>query len=112
IEEDSNKSEKELKYSPLSNDPTILSSYDQLSTIFNRMNRSWKSQTECTDRAHIWSYEEWKRSGHVFNKVFLFFTDTYIRRYNYHWWFHVSPYSLVKNGEGTTEYVVDRKYTS
>ena len=99
-------------YYPESDDATVLESYSDLSTIFNRMNRSWKAKTECTDRAHIWSYEEWKRSGHVSKKVFLFFTNTYIRRYNYHWWFHVSPYNLVKNGDSITEYVVDRKYTS
>jgi hypothetical protein len=97
---------------PYHDKATILDSYGELTTLFNRMNRSWKTTTECTDRAHIWSYEEWKRSKHISRKVFLFFTDTYIRRYNYNWWFHVSPYQLVKNGSGSTEYVVDRKYTS
>jgi hypothetical protein len=103
--------EKEFSYA-MDEDATILDSYGDLTTLFNRMNRSWKANTECTDRAHIWSYEEWKRSGHVSKKVFLFFTNTYIRRYNYHWWFHVSPYNLVKDGNSTIEYVVDRKYTS
>lgn len=87
---------------------TVLPSYAAATSLFAGMNRSWKSNTECTDRAHIWSYEEWRKSGHVSRKVFLFFTNTYIRRYNFHWWFHVSPYTFV----GSTEYVMDRRYNS
>lgn len=89
---------------------TVLPSYSSASSIFSGMNRSWRSNTECTDRAHVWAYEEWKKSGLISRKVFLFFTNTYIRRYNYGWWFHVSPYVLV--GDSSTEYVMDRRYTS
>ncbi len=89
---------------------TVLPSYSAASSIFAGMNRSWKSNTECTDRAHVWTYEEWKKSGLISRKVFLFFTNTYIRRYNFGWWFHVSPYVLV--GENSTEYTMDRRYAS
>lgn len=89
---------------------TVLPSYQAALSIFSGMNRSYKSRTECTDRAHVWTYEEWKKSGLISRKVFLFFTNTYIRRYNYGWWFHVSPYTLV--GSDSTEYVMDRRYTS
>lgn len=91
---------------------TLLKNYEQVSTIFNRMNSSWKSKTECTDRANIWSYEEWLRSGHISKKVFVFFTSTYIRKYNFGWWFHVAPYTTIQNNGATTEYVLDRKYSS
>ena len=87
---------------------TVLTSYAEANSIFRGMNRSYKKNTECTDRAHVWSYEEWKKHGLISRKVFMFFTNTYIRRYNYHWWFHVSPYTLV----GNQEYIMDRKYTS
>lgn len=92
-------------------DTTVLSSMGAASNIFWGMNRSWRSNTECTDRAHVWAYEEWKKHGLVSRKVFMFFTNTYIRRYNYHWWFHVSPYTLVQTGEGVIEQVLDRRYT-
>jgi hypothetical protein len=97
---------------PASTDTTVLPNMAAASNVFSGMNRSWKSNTECTDRAHIWSYEEWKKRSLVSRKVFMFFTDTYIRRYNYHWWFHVSPYTLVQSGDGVTEQVLDRRYTS
>lgn len=96
----------------ISEKATVLGSYAQANTIFRGMNRSYKSNTECTDRAHVWSYEEWKKRSLVTRKVFMFFTNTYIRRYNYHWWFHVSPYTLVSSGSGVTEYILDRRYTS
>lgn len=87
---------------------TDLPSEAEASRIFSGMNRSYYSKTECTDRAHVWTYEEWKKNNLYSRKVFLFFTNTYIRRYRYHWWFHVSPYVLVQG----TERVMDRRYTS
>lgn len=87
---------------------TDLPSEAEASRIFSGMNRSYYSNTECTDRAHVWTYEELKKNSLVSRKVFLFFTNTYIRRYRYHWWFHVSPYVLVNGAER----VMDRRYTS
>lgn len=87
---------------------TVLANYAEANSIFRGMNRSYKKNTECTDRAHVWAYEEWKKHNLISRKVFMFFTNTYIRRYNYHWWFHVSPYTLV----GSQEYIMDRRYTS
>jgi hypothetical protein len=91
--------------------PTVLSDYSTAKSIFNGMNRSYKSKTECSDRAHVWSYEEWKKHGLVSNKVFLFFTNTYIRRYRFYWWFHVSPYTLIRENGNVVEHVMDRRYT-
>jgi hypothetical protein len=87
---------------------TDLPSEEEASRIFRGMNRSYYSRTECTDRAHVWTYEELKKNNLVSRKVFLFFTNTYIRRYRYNWWFHVSPYVLVQGQER----VMDRRYTS
>lgn len=94
----------------ISEDATVLPSYSEASTIFNGMNRSYYNKTECTDRAHVWSYEEWKKYKLISRKVFMFFTSTYIRRYNYNWWFHVSPYTLVSENGMITEYVLDRRF--
>lgn len=96
----------------VSQEPTIVPDYATARNIFNGMNRSYKSNTECTDRAHVWSYEEWKKRGLIQNKVFLFFTNTYIRAYRYHWWFHVSPYTLVRERGEIVDHVMDRRYTS
>lgn len=95
----------------MSVDPTILPDHATALTIFRGMNNSWKSKTECTDRAHVWSYEEWKKRGLIQKKVFLFFTQTYIRRYRYHWWFHVSPYTFIQHDNEVVEHVMDRRYT-
>lgn len=87
---------------------TDLPSEEEATRIFRGMNRSYYSDTECTDRAHVWTYEEMNKNNLISRKVFLFFTNTYIRRYRYHWWFHVSPYVLVLGSER----VMDRRYTS
>ncbi|MFP5386182.1 MAG: protein-glutamine glutaminase family protein [Bacteriovoracia bacterium] len=92
-------------------DPTVLPDYSSAKRIFNGMNRSYKKKTECSDRAHVWSYEEWKKHGLISNKVFLFFTNTYIRKYRFYWWFHVSPYTLIRENGKVVENVLDRRYT-
>lgn len=96
---------------------TVLENYDAAYDVFRGMNTSWYNKSECTDRAQIWTYEAWKKRGLISRKVFMFFTRTYIRRYRYHWWFHVSPYVLVKTGvteEGepiVEEKLMDRRYS-
>lgn len=92
-------------------DASVISSA-KASEIFRGMNRSYKSDTECTDRAQVWAYEEWKKHDLYSRKVFMFFTNTYIRAYRYHWWFHVSPYVYVDDNGNTLERVMDRRYTS
>lgn len=103
--------EEEREVASYSPDATVLESYDKAYSIFRGMNRSWRNKSECTDRAQVWTYEEWRKHGLISKKVFLFFTNTYIRRYRFHWWFHVSPYTLVRDGEGVTEYAMDRRYS-
>lgn len=92
--------------------PTIIPSWSQALTIWRGMNRSYKSQTECTDRAHVWAYEEWKKYGLNSTKTFLFFTNTYIRAYRYNWWFHVSPSALISEYGKDVEHIFDRRYAS
>ena len=96
---------------PLSFDPTVLSSRAQASTIFSRMKRGWQNNSQCYNRAHVWAYEEFNRSGLKSKKLFLFFTNRYIRNYRYKWWFHVSPMTYAKDGSSTTSLVLDRRYT-
>lgn len=87
-------------------EPTIISPEEAVN-VFQRMRRNYQYDSQCYNRAHIWAYEEWKRSSLNSIKLFMFFTRSYIRKYRYHWWFHVSP--MVKTHVG--EKVLDRRFT-
>jgi len=80
--------------------------------VFQGMRRDYQNQSQCYNRAHIWTYEAFKRNALRSNKLFLFFTTRYIRKYNFYWWFHVTPMAYVG---GTTQpfwRTLDRRYTS
>lgn len=66
--------------------------------------------SQCFNRAMIWTYEWWKNHSLKSNKILIFFTRTYIRRYNFEWWFHIAPYVHIKDGEKVVERVMDVKY--
>ncbi|WP_408095961.1 protein-glutamine glutaminase family protein [Peredibacter sp. HCB2-198] len=104
---------EETKRSPnFSYDPTVVSGYSEASSIFSRMRRNYQYESQCYNRAHIWAYEENKRSNLNSMKLFLFFTNRYIRNYRYQWWFHVSPMVLVNEDGSSVERVLDRRYTN
>ncbi len=82
-------------------DPTNLGSIEEANAIFLRMNRRHQSASQCYNRAHVWAYEEFQRSQLRSVKLFMFFTRSYIRKYRYKWWFHVTPMTYV-NGTAMT----------
>ena len=86
--------------------PTVYASYNYASDMLSRMRRQWRQDSQCYDRSHVWSYEE-AYYGRYMQKAFLFFSDSYISRYNYKWWFHTAPYALVKLNGQTVERVMD-----
>lgn len=91
--------------------PYIFKDERNISVVFSRMRRGWQEESQCYNRAHIWAYEEYKRTGLRSMKLFLFFTSQYIRKYKFEWWFHVAPMTLVnKNGKGHPK-VLDARYT-
>ena len=92
-------------------EPTVLPDNASASTIFARMNRRWQNDSQCYNRAHVWAVEEFNRTKLNSIKLFLFFTNRYIRNYRYKWWFHVSPMVLVQEGGFVTEKVLDRRFT-
>lgn len=64
--------------------------------------------TECFQRAHHWAHYMWTNYGGLKSmKIFIFFTDSYIREYNYEWWFHVAPYVMHKG----SPVVLDRTFS-
>ena len=79
--------------------------------VFQKMRRDYQYQSQCYNRAHIWTYEEYRRSAIKSNKLFLFFTSRYIRKYNYKWWFHVTPMVYVGGTSQSNWMTLDRRYT-
>lgn len=90
--------------------PAVVKNTNEALRIFKRMRRDYTKSGECYNRAHIWSVEEYQRSGLNTMKIFMFFTEKYIRKYNYHWWFHVTP--MVYVGSTNSPRTLDRRYTS
>lgn len=93
--------------------PTIMNSVSEASGVFQKMRRNYQNNSQCYNRAHIWTYEEFKRSGLKSMKLFMFFTRKYIRNYRYHWWFHVTPMVYVQDQERnmSVEMTLDRRFT-
>ena len=90
--------------------PTITTSTNA-SRVFRNMRRDYQNNSQCYNRAHIWTFEEWKRSSLNSMKLFLFFTSKYIRTYRYHWWFHVTPMVYVGGSSQSNWRALDRRYT-
>jgi hypothetical protein len=88
-------------------EPTILGSYQEAKKIFNSFNSGYQRSSECTNRAHIWSYEEFKKNGTKSMKAFIFFTNSYIVRNKFKWWFHVAPMFGVKHDGKVENFVFD-----
>jgi Glutaminase len=70
-----------------------------------------KEQTQCFNRAMVWVYEWWRNHSLKTNKVFVFWSKEYVRKYSFKWWFHVSPYAHIKDETGIVkEMVLDVKW--
>jgi hypothetical protein len=92
-------------------EPSVISS-ERATEIFNSMNRRVRRTSQCFNRALIWGYEAWKKNDLKSMKVFMFFTEKYIRDYHYHWWFHSSPFTWVETPQGPEERILDRYFMS
>ncbi len=100
-------------YGPLlSYEPTVLPSLAAATAIFRLMRRDHQRDSQCYNRAHVWAYEEFRRSGLNSQKLFMFFTSRYIWNYNYKWWFHVTPMVLTTEDGAVVERALDRTFTS
>lgn len=93
--------------SRMSFEPSVISE-QEVNSVFKRMRRNYQYDSQCYNRAHVWAYEEFQKTGLKSMKLFLFFTSRYIRNYRYKWWFHVSPMTVSEQGDR----VIDRRYTS
>jgi hypothetical protein len=108
-------------------EPTVYDTEAQVAQIFSTMETGFKPLSpwtlqfgsECTERAETWTFDLNKTQNVVAEKVFVFYTEAYQRYYRAHhngkkfkWWFHVSPYLLVKGANGQAEErVIDHEFS-
>lgn len=91
--------------------PTVLNTYEEADHIFKLLNPRFKKESQCYNRAHVWSLESFNKASLNSMKVFLFFTRKYIREHDYKWWFHVSPFTYVSENGRPNVKVLDFKYS-
>lgn len=79
--------------------PTIIESVEVAKGYF-RESRYVSKDSQCYNRAHIWSYEWFLKHNVNSNKTWIFFTRRYIRKFKFEWWFHVAPSVAVRESDG------------
>lgn len=67
-------------------------------------------ESQCFNRAMVWSYEWWRLHSLKSNKLLIYFTRNYIRRYDFEWWFHIAPLVHVMDNGKVVERMMDIKY--
>lgn len=92
--------------------PTIVTKWAEIQDYFDLMRQDYHDKAQCTNMAHVWAYEEFKRSGLRSEKIFIFFSRKYIKKYRFGWWFHVAPIIRYSDGEKIQSIVLDRGYTT
>jgi hypothetical protein len=97
-----------LEDTPEAFNPTPIKDFSEAQTIFERLNNNYQRVSQCYNRAHVWAYEEFKNHAKKTEKAWIFFTNSYLRKHRFIWWFHVAP--LVKTLEGQ-EYVLDYRFS-
>lgn len=90
--------------------PTVLPSEAYARDAFTSLDNQTHEDSQCYNRAHPWAYDLWRTRGINSMKIFLFFTDKYIREFRHKWWFHVAPMTYVSTAQGNVEYVLDRSF--
>lgn len=90
--------------------PTTIASMDIAKKYFREARYNPK-ESQCFNRAMVWTYEWWRNHSLKSNKILIFFTRNYIRRYDFEWWFHISPYVHIMDQGKVVERVMDVKYT-
>ncbi len=91
--------------------PTILADYSVAREVLGSFNTHTIEGAQCYDKAHRWVYEEYVGHGTKLMKLFLFFSDDYIERVHYKWWFHAAPYTQLRMSNQTTERVLDPTFS-
>lgn len=90
--------------------PTTIASMGVARKYFREARYNPK-ESQCFNRAMVWTYEWWRNHSLKSNKLLIYWTRTYIRRYNFEWWFHISPYVHIMHEGKVVERTMDVKYT-
>jgi hypothetical protein len=90
--------------------PSILAGLEEAQKIFQEASYK-KKESQCYNRAHVWSYEWFKHHEIYSQKTWLFFTRKYIRKFKFDWWFHVAPSVVVNENEIPRHRIMDVKYS-
>lgn len=98
----------DIRYTDKSYAPTNFKNLSDVQKLMSQLKDNLKSRSECYQRAHLWSIEMYQMAQVKSQKVFLFFSEKYMREYRFHWWFHVAPFVLVNSQER----VVDPRFFS
>jgi hypothetical protein len=89
--------------------PSVIGSPMEARAIFQDAKKN-PIDSQCFNRAHVWTYE-WRLKYHLFtSKAWLFFSRKYIRKFDFEWWFHVAPYFHVIEAGRVVERIADVKY--
>lgn len=89
--------------------PSILGNLEWAQLYF-RESRLNTKDSQCYNRAHVWTHD-WRQKHKFFSsKVWIFFTRKYIREFDFEWWFHVAPYVHVVIDGAIKERIMDIKY--
>lgn len=102
-----NKSMSAINYTP-----SVIGSPEAALRIFKEHQYNAKD-SQCFNRAHIWSYE-WRVKHNLYSsKIWIYFTRKFIRsRPTFEWWFHVAPLVYVNENGAVKERAMDIKYSS
>ncbi len=91
--------------------PTTVASMAVAQSYHREARRGWTEDAQCFNKGMVWKYEWWRKHSLKSMSLFIFFTRTYIRKYNFEWWFHIAPYFHVMHEGKVVERVMDIKYT-
>ena len=91
--------------------PSVVSDLANSTSLFNNLDGNTKRRSQCYNRAHGWAYDMWSQRRISSMKVFIFFTQRYIKAEKYKWWFHVAPYVMTQMDGTSVETVLDRTFT-
>lgn len=90
--------------------PSILPSYTYATNLLRTFRYPALDNAQCYDKAHVWVYEAEYFHKLKLPKMWLFFSDHYIERYRFKWWFHVAPYARLKMKGVVEERIMDRTF--
>lgn len=102
--------------------PTILGSVAEAQRLFDE-ERNLSHDSQCHERAMVWSYDMFRNRQVKSMKVMMFYTQRFRTEFKhkskglfgsstsiYKWWYHTAPAVYVKTDIGIVPYVLDREF--